>query len=139
MLTYTDELHDRIVATLQLLRHYRAFLASPYRQMRDPYEVETWRDGASRLTHTTAQRRLARLVHMAISRKGGGCLPINDARSGASLNHRGRPRRKEAADYLRALGIDAQALNTPRRRIYQIMTPELRRRFAARIVRTEED
>jgi hypothetical protein len=135
---YANQPHTAIVATLGLLRHFRAFLESPCKEMRDPYEIETWHDGAARLDKPAAARKLRWLIHMAISRKAGGCLPINDSSTGASLNHRGAPRRKESADYLRALGYDARALNTPRLRIYSITTPELRVRFAHRIARYDD-
>lgn len=124
---------EAIHATLGLLRHFRAFVASDCREMRDPFEVEQWRDGASRLTKPQAATRLTWLVQMAISRKGGRCLSINDSRAGASLNHRGQPCRKESADYQRGLTQDAIAVNTPRLRVYQFRTSELYRRLPHRL------
>ena len=138
MTSYATATTDEIRATLATLRHFRAFLASSCREMRDPYEVEEWRDGATRLDKAAAQRKLSWLVHMAVSRKGGACLPINDSATGASLNHRGRACRKEGADYQRHQRQDAHDLNRPRLRIYSLRTPELMRRFRHRLVQLED-
>lgn len=135
---YAGQAPGAIRTTLGLLRHFRAFLVGSCREMRDPFEVADWRDGATRLDKPAAQRKLAWLVHMAINRKGGECLPINDSASGASRNHRGRPRRKESADYQRGLLQDARELNTPRLIIRQLRTPELARHFRSRLAAGRE-
>jgi len=135
---YSTASHSAIVATLRLLQHFRAFLASDYREMRDPYEVEYWRDGATRLDKIEAQRKLTWLIQMAISRKGGSCLPINDATAGATRNHRGQAARKWSADYQRGLLQDAHDVNRPRLIIRQLRTRELATRFARRIAEGRE-
>ena len=119
--------------TLALLTHFRAFLASPCTRMKDP--MDSW---GSELSKPEAQRKLSWLVNMAISRRGGECLSLNNATAGAGKNHRGKPRRKECGDYVRGLLHDRNALNTPRLRIYQLNTPELQQRFANRIVSRED-
>lgn len=135
---YSGQSREAIAATLGLLRHFRAFLASDCREMRDPFELAEWRDGASRLDKPAAARKLGWLVNMAISRKGGRCLPINDSAAGGVLNHRGKPARKWSADYQRGLMQDAYEVNRPRLVIRGLRTPELQRRFAERIAAGRE-
>lgn len=135
---YANLPHDSIVATLRTLQHFRAFLASECGQMRDPYQVADWADGADRLDKAAAQQRLTWLVNMAISRKGGSCLPINMATAGASLNHLGKPCRKEDADYQRGLRQDQNEINYPRLIIRSLRTPELATRFAERIAASRD-
>lgn len=100
-------------ATLRLLRHFQAFLASPYREMRDPYAWGVY------LTKAQARWKLTRLINMAVNRRAG----IPDC-----------PSRKHHHDYQRHLRLDANDLNTPRLRLYRLRTRELRRRFARRLV-----
>lgn len=123
----------RISNTLRILQHYQAFLASPCSRMRSPLD----RFGFTFLSKEEAAEELRWLVHMAVSRRGGACLPINDSVTGASRNHRGAPCRKESADYQRGLLQDAADLSRSRMRLYFLRTPELRTRFAARITRRE--
>lgn len=111
---YAGQPHDAIVATLRTLQHFRAFIASPFREMRDPYD----RSWGSRLTREQAQQKLTSLIHVAINRKAG----LVDV-----------PGRKWTSDYQRGLVQDAAELNHPRLIIRQLRTPELARRFAARI------
>jgi hypothetical protein len=111
---YLGHPHAKIVGTLTLLRHFQAFLRSTCREMHDP--IGGW--GHS-LTQPQARHKLTFLINMAINRKAG--LP--DA-----------PSRKYDPDYQRGLLQDANDLNYPRLRIYFIRTPELRRRFAHRLV-----
>jgi hypothetical protein len=120
---YSGQRHDAIAATLALLRHFRAFLASDCREMRDPYEVAEWRDGASRLDKPAAQRKLSWLVHVAINRKAG----IPDA----PMNHKGTYARKHLPGYQTDLRRDVYRLQDIRRRVrvYQLSTPELAARF----------
>lgn len=99
--------------TIRLLQHFRAFLRSECREMRDPY---TW---GVYLTKPEARRRLTWLINVAVNRRAG----IPDC-----------PSRKHTYDYQRYLRLDANDLNTPRLRIYFVRTPELAIRFAHRIV-----
>ena len=55
---YSTFSSNQVRATLAVLRHFQAFLASPCREMRDPYEIDDWRDGATRLDKPAAQRKL---------------------------------------------------------------------------------
>ncbi len=122
---YAGQSHDAIVATLGLLKHYQAFLASSCTEMRDPNEIAQWRDGATRLDKAAARQRLTWLIHVAINRKAG----VLDH----PLNHRGTPTRKHDADYERGQRQDRNEINHPRLIIRQLRTPELARRFAERI------
>jgi len=94
--TYLGQPPDRIRATLRLLQHFRAFLASTCTEMRDPYDHQ-WREAAQRLTKGQAQRKLTWLVHIAINRKAGW------ADDGSTVSDKER--------HLRQL---AYRLNTPR-------------------------
>ena len=58
--------------TLALLKHFRAFLTSDCKEMRDPYAGWT----GFRLTKTQAKQKLSWLVETAINRKAG--LPDPD-------------------------------------------------------------
>lgn len=117
---YLGQRPDAIAATAALLRHFRAFLASDYREMRDPTK-ERWLD--ERLDHAAARRRLTWLVNVAINRKAG----IPDQPRG----------RKHDPDYRRGLYQDAWRANTPRLRVERFTTPELNRRLAHRLSRED--
>jgi hypothetical protein len=105
---------EALRATIALLRHYRAFLASPSYEMRDPRQWGVY------LTKGQARHRLTSLINVAVNRRAG----IPDC-----------PSRKHDGDYQRHLRLDANELNHPRLRIYFLRTPELRRRFARRLIR----
>jgi hypothetical protein len=117
MNTYATATHGQIHATLALLQHFRAFLASPCTAMRDPLQVDEWRDGSDRLTKAQARQRLTWLVHVAISRKGGYADDTH-SREISPLNHRGTFPRKRTGDAQRHLGQLAGRVNTPRLRVY---------------------
>lgn len=73
---------EALRATIALLRHYRAFLASPCHEMRDPRQWGVY------LTKAQARHRLTSLIHVAVNRRAG----IPDS-----------PSRKHEADYQRHL------------------------------------
>lgn len=56
---------EQVRATLRLLRHYRAFLASPCTEMRSPEQWGVYYNKAD------VERRLAMFLHVAINRKAG--------------------------------------------------------------------
>jgi len=112
--TYLDEPHSAVVATLRLLRHFQAFLRSTCHEMRDPIAGYGFY-----LTKPEARHKLTWLINVAINRKAGLA---------------GRPFRKHEPDYQRGLRQDATRLNHPRLRIYSLTTPELRARFAHRLI-----
>lgn len=74
--TYLDFPHKQVVATLALLKHFRAFLASKCDGMRDPLEPHfpRVRDKA------WARRKLNELIDVAICRKGSIDMRADDQR-----------------------------------------------------------
>jgi hypothetical protein len=111
---YLGQEHERIVATLRTIQHFRAFLASDSSIMHDPYSG--WmRDELDKLA---AQRKLSWLVNVAINRKAG----IPDTKWNAELWRFSR------------------SVNTPRLRVYERDCPaKYRTRLAHRLVKPGED
>jgi len=111
---YSGLSHDAIAATANILRHFRAFLASSYREMRDPYEITAWGAGARHLDKPTAQRRLTWLIRVAILRKAGWIDDVHSRELAPAMNHRGRFPRYRTGDAQRHLYLLARNINQPR-------------------------
>lgn len=111
---YRDKPHKEIVATLALLKHFRAFLASECRVMHDPYSG--WMK--NELDKPQARKKLQWLINVAINRKAG--IPDH------------------AIDW--EVVRLADAVNTPRLRIYERNCPKrYRARLAHRLVSIQEE
>lgn len=106
---YQDATADQIRATVALLQHFRAFLASDCAEMRDP--ISGWAD--DRLTKDQARRRLAWLVNVAILRRAGW-IEDRHSREIAPANHRGSFPRRRTGDAQRHLRQLADKINRPR-------------------------
>jgi len=95
---YLTQPAPRIRATLALLRHFRASLASDCERMRDPTQPR-WL--ADELDKAAARRKLAWLVDVAVNRKAG--VPDSCGRRDTA-EHRARlsrdKRRAEARQYV---------------------------------------
>ena len=63
---YLTQKPEAIASTAQLLRHFRAFIRSPYKRMRDP--IAGWE---RYLDRQEAQHELRWLINIAINRKAG--------------------------------------------------------------------
>src|SRR3990167_2346171 len=111
---YASASRSAIVTTLSLFRHFRAFLASSCTEMRDPFEVVAWRDGAARLTKAQAAHKLTWLVRIAILRKAGWIEDPHSREIAPAFNHRGIFQRYRTGDAQRHLAQIAARLNTPR-------------------------
>ena len=111
---YAGSSREAIGATLGLLRHFRAFLASSCAEMRDPFEIAMWRDGASRLNKAAARARLRWLVLIAILRKGWWIEDAHSREHAPGLNHRGAFPRNRTGDAQRHLRQLADRINSPR-------------------------
>ena len=105
---------EQIRGTVALLRHFRAFLASPYQRMRDPYDRATWGNLAETLDHPAAQARLTWLTRVAILRRAGWIDDAHSRELAPGLNHRGIYPRYRTGDAQRHLGQLAARINQPR-------------------------
>lgn len=117
---YTNKSHESIVATLNLLRWYRAFIASDKERAHDPMGHPYDRNI---ITKAEARHTLTWLINVAINRKAG----IPDVVG-----------RKQDSDYQRGLRQDKDRANTPRLIVRRFTTPELNQRLQHRLY-TEED
>jgi len=119
MYCYQNSSHEWIVATLRLLRYFKAFIDSDCSLMPDPIN-----DGFT-LTKQQARDRLTYMVHVAINRRGGMWNRY------APLNHSGKPYRKFDTDYQTHLYRDSNRLRDigNRIRVYQFESPEANARF----------
>lgn len=118
---YLGQSHQSIVATLILLRWFKAFIASDKSKANDP--IAGW---GHYLRREDAPRKLRWLVNVAVNRKAG--IP----------DYRGR---RDDPEYQRQLYQDQQDLRAMHRRvrIYYLRTPEVRARFAHSLSKREED
>lgn len=111
---YASATRAQVRSTLVILRHFRAFLASDCLYMRDPFEIEAWRDGAQRLDKPAALVRLRWMVLVAILRKGGWIEDVHSRELSPGLNHRGQFPRYRTGDAQRHLSQLADRINRPR-------------------------
>lgn len=139
---YNIATREQVTATLGLLRHFRAFLNSRCTQMRDPFEIDMWRDGATRLDKDAAARKLRWLVLIAILRKAGWIEDIHSREHAPGLNHRGKFPRFREGDAQRHLNQIAYRLNAGvvvRERELGEWAPYLLARLGDRITRNGEE
>lgn len=101
--------HDRIVATLTLLRWYRAFEASDCEQAADPLQP---RYCDSRIRRSDVPTIRKQLVDSAINRKAGMPDCPDHRFASCPLNHRGRPMRHAVGDAQRHLRQLAHEINS---------------------------